>query len=395
MRTKAVVVGLGPAGAAALRRLNELDVPSVGIERKASPEDPPVCGEFLPEPDAVRFISSKPSVSKAFSYISLARKRNSISAVRLEFEGGKGFTLRIPGFTVSRTELVHKLIEGSEYYLGDDVVGLRKVGSEYVVRTRRGREITAKYVIACDGYPSTVRNLLGEPSLLPPDDVAPAVNAKVETPSMRKDLVYMYSSSETAGGYAWIIPFEDGVSNVGVGLRLSYVKRGLSPVRVLERFIERNPHGYLTGYAIVEPPRGRWVPVAGFYAEAEREGVMFAGDSLGAVNPINGGGIFPAMALGILAAEAAWLDSPHAYPVRAWSEVGAVLEVGRIYRKLVDFLYRNWSFAVKLSYLFPESMLTRVIKGEKTALYHLLRLLGRGTRSGYPRRTGPASRRPR
>jgi len=395
MKSKVVVVGLGPAGAAALRRLNELSVPSVGIERKASPEDPPVCGEFLPEPDAVRFISSKPSVSKAFSYISLARRRNTISAVRLEFEGGKGFTLRIPGFTVSRTELVHKLIEGSEYYLGEDVIRLRRVGSEYLVRTRRGREITARYVIACDGYPSTVRSLLGESSLLPPDDVAPAVNAKVEAPNMRKDLVYMYASSETAGGYAWIIPFEEDVSNVGVGLRLSYVKAGLNLVKVLERFIERNPYGYLTGYTIVEPPRGRWVPVAGFYAKAEKDGVMFAGDSLGAVNPINGGGIFPAMALGILAAEAAWLESPHAYPVRAWSEVGAILEIGRVYRKLVDFLYRNWNFAVKLSYLFPEGLLTRVIKGEKTALYHLLRLLGRGTQNGRLRRTGLVSRRPR
>uniref|UniRef100_A0A7C4FFJ1 NAD(P)/FAD-dependent oxidoreductase n=1 Tax=Thermofilum pendens TaxID=2269 RepID=A0A7C4FFJ1_THEPE len=395
MKSKVVVVGLGPAGAAALRRLNELSVPSVGIERKASPEDPPVCGEFLPEPDAVRFISSKPSVSKAFSYISLARRRNTISAVRLEFEGGKGFTLRIPGFTVSRTELVHKLIEGSEYYLGEDVIRLRRVGSEYLVRTRRGREITARYVIACDGYPSTVRSLLGESSLLPPDDVAPAVNAKVEAPNMRKDLVYMYASSETAGGYAWIIPFEEDVSNVGVGLRLSYVKAGLNLVKVLERFIERNPYGYLTGYTIVEPPRGRWVPVAGFYAKAEKDGVMFAGDSLGAVNPINGGGIFPAMALGILAAEAAWLESPHAYPVRAWSEVGAILEIGRVYRKLVDFLYRNWNFAVKLSYLFPEGLLTRVIKGEKTALYHLLRLLGRGTQNGRLHRTGLVSHRPR
>uniref|UniRef100_A0A7J3X5C9 NAD(P)/FAD-dependent oxidoreductase n=1 Tax=Thermofilum pendens TaxID=2269 RepID=A0A7J3X5C9_THEPE len=395
MRSRVVVVGLGPAGAAALRRLNELGVPSVGVERKVNPESPPVCGEFLPEPDAVKFISSKPSVSKAFSYISLVKRRNSVSAVRLEFEGGKGFTLRVPGFTISRAELVNKLIESSEYYLGEDVVGLRRVGSEYVVKTRRGREITAKYVIACDGYPSAIRSLLGETALLPPGDVAPAVNAKVETPHMKKDLVYMYASPETAGGYAWVIPFEGDVSNVGVGLRLSYVKKGLSPVKALERFIERNPHGYLTGFKIIEPPKGRWVPVAGFYAEPEKDGVMFAGDSLGAVNPINGGGIFPAMALGILAAEAAWLDSPHAYPVRAWSEVGSILEVGRVYRKLVDFLYSNWRFAVKLSYFFSESMLTKVIKGEKTALLHLLRLLERGTRNGYRRRTGLISRRPR
>uniref|UniRef100_A0A7C3WK22 NAD(P)/FAD-dependent oxidoreductase n=1 Tax=Thermofilum pendens TaxID=2269 RepID=A0A7C3WK22_THEPE len=395
MRSKVVVVGLGPAGAAALRRLNELGVPSVGFERKINPENPPVCGEFLPEPDAVSFISSKPSVSKAFSYISLAKRRNSISAVRLEFEGGKGFTLRIPGFTVSRTELVRKLVEGSEYYLGEDVVSLRKVGSEYVVRTRRGREVTAKYVIACDGYPSTIRGLLGGRSLLPPEDVAPAVNAKVETPHMRKDLVYMYASPETAGGYAWIIPFEGSVSNVGVGLRQNFVRMGFNPVRALESFIRKNPHGYFTAYSFIEPPRGRWVPVAGFYAEAKKDGVLFAGDSLGAVNPVNGGGIFPAMALGILAAEAVWLDSPHVYPVRAWSEVGAILNIGRAYRKLVDFLYSNWGFAVKLSYMFPEGVMTRIIKGEKTALFHLLRLLERGTRSGGRRRTGLTSRRPR
>lgn len=393
MRYKAVVVGLGPAGAAALKRLSELGVRAVGFDRRPQPERPAVCGEFLPEPEAISFISRKPSVAKAFSYVAMARRRNSVSRVVLEFAGGRVYNLPIPGFTISRAELVERLVGEAEHYTGEDVVSVKKVGSEYVVRTRKGREVSADYVIACDGYPSTVRKLVDREILLPENDVAVAANAKFHTPEMPKNIVYMLASPETPGGYAWIIPFEKDISNVGVGVRLSSLREGGGSLKkFFSLFVNLNVHGYLSNVKQIEEMRARWVPVSGFYAEPAMERVLFAGDSLGAVNPINGGGIFPAMALGILAAEAVWLEAPGAYSERAWSEIGSILDIGKQYRKLVDALYANWSAVVKLSYLIPTSLMVKILKGEKTGLYRALSLLGTSRRTKHLRREAPASR---
>lgn len=370
---EAVVIGLGPAGAAALRRLKELGVRAIGVERKPRVETPVVCGEFLPDPDAITFISSKPSVKKAFEYISMARKLNVFREVHLDVEGLRVFRLRIPGFTVSRRELVEKLVEGCECLLGDEVTSIDVTSNGYIVKTRKGRRIESKYIIAADGYPSSTRRLLGCQQNLREEDLALGLNVKMRTPNTEREIVYMYASPETPGGYAWIIPYSGDVSNVGVGIRYSYVKRGLDIKALLERFIELNPHGYLTSAKKLEQPRARWIPVSGFYASPVCGMTLFAGDSLGATNPINGGGIFTSMSLGVLAAEAVWLDNPQIYAQRAWNEVGSILHIGRAYRRLIDFMYSHWRLTKALR-LAPDSLVTRIIKGEKTPLYFFLSL---------------------
>ncbi|AKG38139.1 MAG: FAD-dependent monooxygenase [Infirmifilum sp.] len=374
---RVVVIGVGPAGAAALRRLEELGVKAIGIERKKSLETPTVCGEFLPEPTAISFISNKPSVKKAYQYIALARKLNTFREVHLEIEGIKTFKMKIPGFTVNRKELVEKLAGNSELILGDDIVSVLKTPDGYLIKTRKGVSIESEYIIAADGFPSTTRRIVNCPARLSEVDLALGINVKAETPNMDKKIVYMYASPKTPGGYAWIIPYNGSVSNVGVGIRYNFVKKGENISYLLEEFIRLNPKGFLTDYSLLEAPRSRWIPVSGFYGSPVCGHVLFAGDSLGATNPINGGGIFTSMSLGILAADAVWLDNPTVYEQRAWNEIGSILEIGRAYRKLVDWFFENWSYA-KIISLLPNTLITRIIKGEKTLLYPLLTL---GTRS--------------
>ncbi len=374
---KVAVIGLGPAGSAALRRLNELDVKAIGIERKKEVETPTVCGEFLPEPEAIPFISEKPSVRLAFKYISLVKRLNTFNEVRLEIEGVKTFRMKIPGFTISRKELAERLVEGSNHILGDDVVYVRREAGYYVIKTRKGRTFESEYIISAEGYPSLTRRFVGCPARLDDADVALGVNMKMLTPGMEEKIVYMYASPKTPGGYAWIIPHRGDVSNVGIGVRYNFIRKGVDPIRLLHDFIRLNPHNYFDSSKILEPPRSRWIPVSGFYASPTCGNVLFAGDSLGATNPINGGGIFTSMALGILAAESVWLDNPSIYQERAWREVGSILLIGRRYRRLVDFMYSNWRYTGLLA-LVPEKFMARVIKGEKTFLYYFL-TPGRGS----------------
>jgi len=363
------VIGLGPAGAAALRRLEELGVDAIGFEKKRGIEEPTICGEYLPEPDDIRFISSKPSVSKAYEYISAAGREKSLRGIVLEVEGSRSFRLGVRGFTVDRRRMVSRLVEGLEYRLSSPLRSLRRIGDEYIVEAG-GVEVTARYVIAADGYPSATRKMLGLPYLLPPSEVALGVNVRAEAPEAG-DEVYMLVSRETEGGYAWVIPFSGATANIGVGVRGTALG-GFSPRRAVEWLLRRNPGGALRGARPLTGPLGRWIPVSGFYGEPSLGGVLFVGDALGAVNPVNGGGIFTAMALGVLAAEAVWLGNPELYGARAWSEVGWALEIGRRYRRVVDFLYAHWGLGSAALRLVPGGLMERVVKGEETFLASLL-----------------------
>ncbi|MEZ0346658.1 MAG: NAD(P)/FAD-dependent oxidoreductase [Infirmifilum sp.] len=382
---KAAVIGLGPAGASALKRLNELGIKAIAIERKKAPETPTVCGEFLPDPDVISFISRKPSVKKAFEYIGLASRLNTFNEIYLELEGVKTFRMNISGFTISRKQLVEKLIDGSEYVLDDDVVSIKRLSNSYIIKTRRGLSIEAEYIIGADGYPSSVRRLSGCYAQVSDEDVAVGINAKIETPEMKRNMIYMYASLSTPGGYAWIIPHYNFISNVGIGIRYNFIRqKGYNIIQLFQEFIKRNANGYLDNYKIIEPPRARWIPVSGFYGSPVCDKILFAGDSLGATNPINGGGIFTSMSLGILAAEAVWLENPKIYSERSWNEVGSILLIGRAYRKLVDFFFEHWKISHILR-IVNDSLAARVIKGERTILYDILSLGIRTQTSGQPR----------
>jgi digeranylgeranylglycerophospholipid reductase len=379
---KAVVIGLGPSGAAALKRLNELGISAIGIERKKTPEEPAVCGEFLPDPSEITFISKYPSVKKAFEYIGYTEKTNIIKRIFLEFERYRKFHLKIGGFTISRKEMVNKLIENANVVTGDDVVAIKQLEKGYLVKTRKGREIQADYIVAADGFPSLTRRLLGDNTALDPIDYALGINLKMEVPNFPQSDIYMYSSKDTPGGYAWIIPIGNGMANVGIGIRGNYVKGNITPVVFLEKFIKVFNSSYLRDAKPLEPPRSRWIPVTGFYSTPVIGRTLFVGDALGAVNPINGGGIFTAMALGVLAAESIWLENLDVYRERAWNEIGKILAIGRKYRALVDFLYDHWEVAPVVTRFFPEGLLTKIIKGEETFMEKII-FSGKGRKTSY------------
>lgn len=390
---KVAVIGLGPAGAAALKRLSELGVNAIGIERKKTPEEPAVCGEFLPEESDITFVSRHPSVRKAYQYIRCARRTNTIRRIFLEFNGFRRFQLSIGGFTISRKEMVNRLIEGSEVITGDDVISIKPLEKRYLIKTRRGREIVSEYIIAADGFPSLTRRLLGDYTRLEPVDYAVGLNLKMYTPNTPQSDIYMFSSKDTPGGYAWIIPVGGDLSNVGIGIRFNYVKGSANPLEALQKFINYERENYLKDSKPLESPKGRLIPVTGFYSTPLIGKTLFVGDALGAVNPINGGGIFTAMALGILAAESLWLENPSIYVERSWSEVGKALAIGRKYRVLVDFLYNNWSLAPVLTGMIPGQLMTKILKGEETPIEKII-ISGRGTKTSYPLQRGQASRRP-
>ncbi|GAA2413604.1 NAD(P)/FAD-dependent oxidoreductase [Nonomuraea africana] len=165
-------------------------------------------------------------------------------------------------------------------------------------------ELRARAVVAADGAHSTVRRLLGlRPT--PERHIAIAVRGYADLPDGDDDaqLIAMQRSGWPA--YAWAFPIGDGTANVGFGMLLPALHAtGLPGRQVLHgRLAELLPHlpaRDLRAHHLPLSP-GRPLPGAGR--------VLLAGDAASLINPLTGEGIYYALLSGRLAGEAAILSA--------------------------------------------------------------------------------------
>ncbi len=108
--------------------------------------------------------------------------------------------------------------------------------------------------------------------------------------------IYFYFGRNIApGGYLWVFPKNERVSNVGIGISGEFAKHK-SAKRYLEEFIhQRFPHAGAL-YTVVGG-----VPCAPTLKKITSDGLMLVGDAAHQVNPMSGGGITTAMLAGKIA----------------------------------------------------------------------------------------------
>ncbi|MFB9248866.1 NAD(P)/FAD-dependent oxidoreductase [Sphaerisporangium melleum] len=190
------------------------------------------------------------------------------------------------------------------------VAAARAQGVE--VRRHRVRELAAQSgrvlldgrldagtVVAADGANSVVRRLIGVPPT-PARHTAIAVRGYADVPA-DDDTQFIAMQRDGWPAYAWSFPVGDGTANVGFGMMLPRLHATGRPGReVLHgRLAELLPHlpaRNLRAHHLPLSP-GRPRPGAGR--------VLLAGDAAGLVNPLTGEGIYYALLSGRLAGEAA------------------------------------------------------------------------------------------
>ncbi|WP_308249713.1 NAD(P)/FAD-dependent oxidoreductase [Sphaerisporangium fuscum] len=300
-----VVVGGGPAGAAAALRAAQLRPQGrvLLLDKADFPRDK-ACGDGIAAHGREELaLLGLPDL------ISDYRPTPRLSVVS---PGGARVSARVarPNHVVPRKVFDARLVEAAR----DRGVEVRR----HRVRALTVRDglvvldggIVARAVVGADGANSVVRRLVG---LAPAPDrhTAIAVRGYADVPA-DDDVQYIAMQKDGWPAYAWSFPVGDGTANVGFGMLLPRLRAtGLPGREVLHgRLAELLPHlpaRDLRAHHLPLSP-GRPVPGAGR--------VMLAGDAAALINPLTGEGIYYALLSGRLAGEAA-VEAP-ADPLRAY-----------------------------------------------------------------------------
>jgi geranylgeranyl reductase family protein len=290
-RCDALVVGAGPAGAAAaiaLRRYRP-DWRVVLLDRADFPRDK-ACGDAI----------------AAHAFDELARigvhgvEGDAPPVPDLRLRAPDGTTVLGRGGRVNRVIrrvdfdarlVTHATAAGAELHrhrLRD-----LQVGRDAVVVDGRWR---APWLVAADGATSVVRRRLGIP---PAGDRHRAVAVRAYGPAapgqheQRIDMV-----AEGWPSYAWSFPLGDGQANVGYGMRVSALgahgRRAL-----LARLADAADAEPDLATVAIHP-----LPLSTGRPRPDHGRVLLVGDAAGLINPLTGEGIFYAVASGRMAAAA-------------------------------------------------------------------------------------------
>lgn len=342
-----IVVGAGPAGAAAARYLGEAGRRVVVLEKEALPRYKP-CGGGVPRSVFERF---------PFDFSDVVERW--IRHVRFRFRDGREVTADLPNrsvATVMRDRFDLHILKHARADVQDQtpVTALEQDESGVTVTTAPGQTLRARYLIGADGANSRVSRLVGLRSAKP---LGAAIEAEVEVDDGLLEQYVdtaLFVFGTPSKGYLWVFPKADHLS-VGIG---TFQAQASDVRQILQREMSRLGI-QLDGARL----RGHPLPIHLKREPLRRGRVLLIGDAAGLMDPLLGEGIRHAVASGQLAAESLLTDSPETYSELVHRAIGGDLLWGRRWAQLF-YTYPQASFELAVrNPLFVRDFL-RLFAGE-------------------------------
>ncbi len=316
-RCDVLVVGGGPAGAAAGYWLATLGHAVTIVEKRTFPREK-TCGDAL-SPRAVKHLCDMGLAEELETCHRIDGLRLTAMGRELEVPWPSHPTYPQHGYVVRRSildgivannakaagatvldgcEALHPVVERG--FVRGAVVQL--AGSEPF-------EITAKYVIVADGANSRFGRSLGT-FRTREWPYATAIRTYWESP--RHDEAVIESALDVKDrngnalpGYGWIFPVGDGTVNVGVGLLSTFRDfKSVNTSHILDEYAHQIADRWQIApdVPMCAPTSGR-IPMGGSVGPKAGPTYLVVGDAAGSVNPFNGEGIDYAYETGRMAAE--------------------------------------------------------------------------------------------
>lgn len=323
-RWDAVVVGAGPAGAAAAIELRSHGLDVLLIDKSRFPRDK-CCGDGLTamalrQLDAIGF---EPNSCPSWNHIDTVSLRSPSSRMaKIRFPSGRGqYAAVVKRFEFDNSLLQLAIRRAAVFQEATTVVSLRQEQSRSVLLSlSNGDDIRASYVIGADGAYSPTRRLLGEPLVRMSSDWH-AFRQYFPLQTDPHD-IFVSFESDLLPAYVWAFPLADAEVNVGFGLHLGVLER-LGEMNALWSDMKRRDH--LQPFLSQEPvSRLKAWPIPGHVDGVSLSigRVLFVGDASAACDPLTGEGIGQALLSGQLAGRAIASHSPshHERACRAYEE---------------------------------------------------------------------------
>ncbi|RUM35026.1 MAG: bacteriochlorophyll synthase [Archaeoglobus sp.] len=237
-----VVAGVGIAGAFTLRTLSK-NLKVVGIDKREKLGYPVECGELVPTKKEMK--SLLPHLED-YSIFDIPEKYTSNRTKFLEFviPNGKSVKVEFEMLVINRDRFISEIAEKSGHEIRNRTKILGYEPEEQKLNLRdlnrmKNYELKADVVVASDGANSRIAKSLGVWKY----EIASAKQYVMTDVECDEDTVYMFVGSKIApGGYAWIIPKGNGIANVGVGIRQSFISKDDSIHKILDRFVKEYPY---------------------------------------------------------------------------------------------------------------------------------------------------------
>lgn len=349
-----LVVGGGPAGAAAAIRLARADRHVLLVERDPSPR--PWGYGALVTPRTLAIIDEL-GVDGADDLHRIARIRLTAGDRSASIDWPEHADHPGPGATVRRNVFDARLLRaaadaGATVLDGHEAIGpivdrgfVR--GANVVAPDGTPFEARADYTVIADGANSRFGRALGTfrtPTW--PYGVAQSATfgSPLHTAAEIELVLDLRDKSDThITGYGWLFPGGDGTVNVGVLMMSTSASfQVINPVHLLDRFVRQQRDEWsLAGNPTDAPASGR-VPLGLSVGPAAGPTYLLVGDAVGAANPLSGAGVDTALETGLLAADVVReaLDEGSAaflqhYPRRLRDRFGSYYKVGRLTNRIL------------------------------------------------------------
>jgi len=328
-----------------------------------------VCGELVPKPCEIEdLIPDKAPLYEAFNLMSslkvwLCEIKEMEVYLNERFWTSFGFQ----GYVMDKSLFLKNLVQ-----MGVDEGGKLFERSRFQSLTKHPT-LKAKFndnvenldfIIAADGYPSSVAKAANLESGYTLNDWALCVNQRMFNVNVNEQAVKIYFSAKVApGGFAWIIPRGGKCANVGLGVRMKYVKEGFNVLTSLRK-LQRELHE-LKNAKPLTPPQLKTIPVGGYVKNLLSSSIVLVGDAAGTVVPIDGAGIIPAM-LSSKAALNSLIFKRGAYRSFLDRYLGSMIENGLAYRKLGEKLIYSKLGSKLVKALATSNLIEKILKAKDT-----------------------------